>query len=111
MFLRVCLSSFIFLALSMTAFDASAAEEYTITIKDHMFSPESLTIPAGEKVKLLIVNEDPTPEEFESYELSREKIIQGNSTGIVFVGPLKPGTYSYFGEFNMDTAKGKIVAE
>ncbi len=90
---------------------ARAADEYEIKIKDHRFIPETLEIPAGEKVKLLIINEDPTPEEFESYELNREKIIRGGKTGIVFVGPLEPGTYPFFGEFNMDTAQGQIIAK
>ena len=99
------------LTLSMTTTGALAAEEYTITIKDHMFNPEITEIPAGQKVKLIIVNDDDTPEEFESHDLKREKIIRGNSKGIVFVGPLDAGTYDYFGEFNMDTAKGQIVAK
>jgi hypothetical protein len=90
---------------------AKAEGEYTLTIKDHKFIPETLEIPGGQKVKLTIINEDPTPEEFESYELNREKIIPGNSKGIVFVGPLDAGTYPFFGEFNMDTAKGQIVAK
>jgi hypothetical protein len=97
--------------LCMDTAPARAADEYTLTIKDHKFVPETLEIPAGQKVKISIVNEDPTPEEFESYELNREKIIQGNSKSIVFVGPLDPGTYPFFGEFHMDTAKGQIVAQ
>ena len=88
-----------------------AADEFKLTIKDHRFQPETLEIPAGRKVKITIANEDATPEEFESYELNREKVIKGNSTGIVFVGPLDPGTYPFFGEFNMSTAKGRIVAK
>lgn len=90
---------------------ALAADEYILTIKDHKFIPETLEIPAHEKVKIKIVNEDPTPEEFESYELNREKIIRGNSKGIVFIGPLEPGAYPFFGEFNMDTAQGQVVAK
>jgi hypothetical protein len=90
---------------------ARAAEEFTLKIKDHHFIPETLEIPAGEKVKIIILYEDSTPEEFESYELNREKIIGGNSKGIVFVGPLEAGTYPFFGEFNMDTAKGQIIAK
>ncbi len=87
------------------------AEEYTLTIKNHRFVPDQLEIPAGQKVKIQIVNEDPTPEEFESHELNREKIIKGGSAGVVFVGPLEPGMYPFFGEFNMDTAKGRIVVK
>ncbi len=90
---------------------AKAADEFTLIIKDHKFVPETLEIPAGEKVKIVIDNQDTTPEEFESYELNREKIIPGNSKGIVFVGPLEPGSYPFFGEFNMDTAKGVILVK
>ncbi len=100
----------VFVALVMVPGFAAAAD-YTLTIKDHKFSPEALEIPAGQKVKITIHNQDPTPEEFESHELNREKIIGGNSKGVVFVGPLEPGSYPYFGEFNMDTAKGTIVAK
>ncbi|HBR69139.1 MAG TPA: cupredoxin domain-containing protein [Rhodospirillaceae bacterium] len=95
----------------MLAGIAQAAEEFTIRIKDHKFIPETTEVPSGEKVKLVIVNEDPSPEEFESYELNREKIIKGGSKGIVFIGPLEPGEYPFFGEFNMDSAKGKIIAK
>ncbi|MCH8348449.1 MAG: cupredoxin domain-containing protein [Proteobacteria bacterium] len=70
-----------------------------------------LYVPAGVKIKLIVINQDPTPEEFESFELNREKIIGGGRTAIIYIGPLKPGEYPFFGEFNMDTALGKIIAE
>lgn len=104
-----------FIALSVAtalyAVTAFAAEEFTLIIKEHRFQPEVLEVPAGKKIKLIVKNEDPTPEEFESHELQREKIIKGNSRGIVIVGPLEPGEYPFFGEFNMDTAQGKLVAK
>lgn len=84
---------------------------FELLIKDNKFNPATLEVPAGVKIKLLVKNQDPTPEEFESYELNREKIIPGNSEAIVYIGPLKPGEYGFFGEFNMDTAQGKIVAK
>ncbi len=90
---------------------AHAAEEFTLTIKDHTFIPETLEVPANQKVKLVIINNDPSAEEFESYDLHREKIVQGHSQITVFVGPLKAGSYAYFGEFHQDTAKGTIVAK
>ncbi len=80
-----------------------------LEIKNHLFYPSELVIPANTKVKLLIYNRDPSPEEFESYELNREKIIMGNSKGIVFIGPLSAGEYPFFGEFNMKTALGKVI--
>lgn len=84
---------------------------FEIVIKDHKFNPATLEIPAGQKVKLLIKNQDATPEEFESHELNREKVIGGNSEGVVFVGPLDAGEYPFFGEFNPKTAQGKIIAK
>jgi plastocyanin len=95
------------------AFAAAAADppEFTLTIKDHKFEPAELTVPAGQKVKLKVVNADATPEEFESHELKREKVIPGNTTATIFVGPLKPGEYPFFGEFNPKTAQGKLIVK
>ncbi len=84
--------------------------EFTVVIKDHRFTPAELIVPAGQKIRLVVENQDPTPEEFESYQLNREKIVPGNGRIVVFVGPLKPGKYEFFGEFNMATARGWLVA-
>ena len=89
----------------------SAAPEFTIKIKNHLFFTAELTVPANTKVKLRIFNQDATAEEFESYELNREKVIMGNNQTVIFIGPLKPGVYPYFGEFNPKTAQGKILAQ
>lgn len=83
----------------------------TLTISNHQFSPNVLEVPAGAKIKLVVKNLDPTPEEFESYDLNREKVVPGGGEIIVLIGPLKPGTYAFFGEFHKDTAKGQIVAK
>jgi len=85
--------------------------EIEIEIREHLFYPSEIIVPAGQKVKLIIYNRDATPEEFESYELNREKVIMGSGRGIVFIGPLKTGIYPFFGEFNLKTAQGKIVVE
>lgn len=89
----------------------AAEPEVTVTIKDHRFMPEEVGVPAGVRLKLIVRNEDPTPEEFESYELNREKIVAGNGQITVYVGPLKAGTYPFFGEFNPKTAQGRVVAK
>lgn len=82
-----------------------------IQIKEHLFYPAEVTVPANAKVKLLVNNLDPTPEEFESYQLNREKVVGGNSKVVIFIGPLPPGEYPFFGEFNPKTAQGKVVAK
>ena len=84
---------------------------YELRIKDHTFTPDELHVPAGEKIKLIVHNDDPTSEEFESDDFRREKIIAGNSKATIYVGPLEPGKYHFFGEFNLDKANGYLYAE
>jgi plastocyanin domain-containing protein len=88
----------------------AADPEFQLIIKDHRFTPTELVVPAGQKVRLIVENQDPTPEEFESYDFNREKIVPANGRIVVFVGPLKPGKYEFFGEFNQATARGWLVA-
>lgn len=95
------------LLLTQTCLAATPVVE--LRIKDHLFFPETLEIPADTKIKLLVINEDPTPEEFESYELNREKVIPGNRKAVIFIGPLPAGEYPFFGEFYPKTAQGKVV--
>jgi hypothetical protein len=92
------------IALAQTA-DAS------LVIRNHRFEPSELNIPAGKKVRIQISNEDATPEEFESHELNREKVVPANGKVVIYVGPVAPGRYPFFGEFNPTTASGTIIAE
>lgn len=89
----------------------AGAPVFEIQIKDHLFLPSTIEIPSDTKVKLLVKNLDPTAEEFESYELNREKVIAGNSKAVIFLGPLAPGEYPFFGEFFPKTAQGKIIVK
>jgi plastocyanin len=82
-----------------------------VIIRNHLFYPSTVTIPANTKIKLLVVNEDATAEEFESYELNREKVIAGKQKAVIFIGPLRAGSYPFFGEFHPNTAQGMVVAE
>ena len=90
---------------------SARAQEYVLTIKDHRFTPTELKVPANKRVQITVVNDDPTPEEFESHEMKVEKVIPGKSKAVVRVGPLKPGRYPFVGEFHEATAKGTLVAE
>ncbi len=98
-------------AVTATTAVAAPAGPITIRIKDNKFVPAELDVPANTKFELLVVNEDPTPEEFESHELNREKIVTGNGQITVSIGPLKPGRYPFFGEFHMATAQGALIAK
>lgn len=103
----------LFVSACMFANGGAIAEtpEYTIEIRDHLFFPMRLSIPRNQKVKLTVINRDSTPEEFESYELNREKVIMGGRQSILFVGPLPAGEYPFFGEYHPKTALGTIVVE
>lgn len=101
----------IVVALAAPAALSAGETPYVLTIKDHVFSPAVLEVPAGQEFEILVRNEDATPEEFESIELDREKIVSGGAEIRVRIDPLKPGKYDYYGEFHMETAFGQIVAK
>lgn len=104
------LVSFVFAGVLMSS--ASAAEpELLLTIKNHRFEPSELRVPAGQRVKLIVHNQDSTPEEFESHDLNREKVIPPGVKASIFIGPLKVGRYNFTGEYNEATAKGVVIAE
>lgn len=95
--------------VSMSAFAADS--EVMLVIRDHRFEPAEVRVPAGQKIKLVVHNQDNTPEEFESHELNREKVIAPGTKANIYIGPLKPGRYPFFGEFNEKTARGTVIAE
>ena len=94
-----------------TAQAAKDETTFAITIKDHIITPANIDVPADKKITLKVHNQDKTPEEFESHDLHREKIIPGGTTATILVGPLKPGVYKYFGEFNEKTAHATLTAK
>ncbi len=81
-----------------------------IVIRDHQFVPAELTVSAGQKVELQVRNEQATPAEFESSSLHREKIVAPGSAISVYVGPLSPGRYEFFDDFNPAT-RGFLVVK
>jgi hypothetical protein len=95
------------LILCMIAPALAADLEFVILIKNHQFVPAELVVPVGEKVRIVLDNQDDTPEEFESYSLNREKHIPPNSRVILYIGPLSAGRYVYQGE---DRANGGAAA-
>lgn len=94
------------LLLPLPALGADA--DYTLVINDHRFQPAEITIPSGKKIKLMIVNRDSTPEEFDSFALNREKVIVSQGSATLYIGPLEAGRYEFIGEFHASTAQGAI---
>lgn len=90
---------------------ALADPEALLVIHNNRFDPAELKVPAGQRIKLTVHNQDPTAEEFESHSLNREKIVPPGAKVVVYIGPLKPGSYDMFGDYHQATAKGLVVAE
>ena len=82
-----------------------------VELKDHVFTPSTIEVPAGQRVEILVRNRDGTAEEFDSTALKVEKVIAGGDEGVVRLHPLDPGEYPFIGEYHSDTAKGVIVAK
>ena len=99
----------ILLIVSLWSSQVLALQEFVIEIKDHLFIPSTIYIPEHQKVKLTFVNRDNTPEELDSFDLNREKVVFGNSKASIYVGPLDKGSYEFFGEFNPSSAVGKVI--
>lgn len=82
--------------------------EIHIKIQKGRFIPSEIPIAADTKVQLVIENLDDTPEEFESYDLNREVLINPLSKAAFYIGPLSPGNYQFEGEFSPQTAQGVV---
>jgi plastocyanin len=97
----------------LTAAASAHAQEVDakLSIKDHKFDPAQLSVPANTKIKLLVENLDATPEEFESADLNREKVVTGNKSITVILGPLDAGKYHFFGDFHQETAQGDLIVK
>ena len=93
------------------ALPAAAEDSFSLSIKGKVFEPNVLTVPAGQKITLTVKNLNATPSEFESSDLNREKVVTGGNAITVFIGPLRPGSYEFFDDFNADTPHGRIVAK
>ncbi len=102
-----------FLLCTLLAGSAMAGDlpTYELNIQNHRFTPEKIVIPAGRKVLLVVHNRDATPEEFESNDFNREKVILGGQKARIYVGPLDAGRYRFFGEFHADSAQGVLIVE
>ena len=100
------------LAFIFSASQANAeSKEFLVQIKNHKFEPAEIEVLANQEFKLIVENTDKTLEEFESADLKKEKLVGAGKKITIFIGPLKPGEYKFFGDFHQKTAQGKIVVK
>ena len=84
------------------------APTIAVALRDHQFVPAEIPVPAGVKVELIVHNEQTVIAEFESTSLHREQVVPAGGQIHVFVGPLDPGRYEFFDDFNIST-RGNLV--
>lgn len=99
------------LLLALAPLQAQEVPSVNLLIRAGRFVPSTLEVPANTKFRLLIKNEGPGAEEFESVELRKEKVLAPGASSFLIFQPLKPGTYKFFGDFHPDTAQGQMVAK
>ncbi|HEY5290464.1 MAG TPA: cupredoxin domain-containing protein [Caulobacteraceae bacterium] len=89
---------------------ASAPAEIRVTLKNHRFEPSTFTVPAGQKVRVTLINRDAASEEFDSHDLHVEEDVTPMGRISFNIGPLQAGQYSFMGELHSDTAQGAVTA-
>jgi hypothetical protein len=88
----------------------AALPTWTITVKDGVFEPKRLEVPAGLRIKFILKNEGPGPLEFENADLHVEKILAAGAESFVVV-KLPPGEHMFVDEFNIATGELLIIAK
>jgi cupredoxin-like protein len=99
------------LVLAAACFSAAAqqAASVSVSVKNHRFQPAQIQAPAKVPIELHVKNLDPTPMEFESVSLRVEKVVSGNSEGVIRLRPLEAGSYNFFDDFNPQTTGVLVV--
>jgi hypothetical protein len=101
-------------AAALMATVPSFADElptFSLVIRAAHFLPTTIEVPANTKFRLLIKNEGPGAEEFESIDLQKEKVLAPGASSFLIFQPMKAGTYKFFSEFHPDTAQGRFIAK
>ena len=105
-----CLTALALLAAVVPA-HAEDLPTFTLIMRAGRFVPETIEVPANTKFRLMLKNEGPGAEEFESIELRKEKVLAPGASSFLIFQPLKPGSYKFFGEFHPETAQGRFIAK
>jgi hypothetical protein len=105
---KVVFAALVFAAAGFPA-NAQQAASVSISVKNHRFQPAEIHAPAKVPIELRVKNLDPTPMEFESVSLRVEKVVAGNSEGVIRLRPLEAGSYNFFDDFNPQTTGVLVV--
>lgn len=81
-----------------------------LEMRDGVFIPDMIEVPANTRFKLEITNTGKSPVEFESTELKREKALAAGATSSIVFRTVDPGSYPVFDDFHPDS-KATLVAK
>lgn len=95
------------LAASLRAADLL---EVKLDMRDGVFLPQNIVVPAGVRIKITLRNVGKTAAEFESIALRKEKVLAPGAQSFVVLAPLRPGAYPFFDDFHLNMPPGVIVA-
>jgi hypothetical protein len=96
------------ITLSTASADDASRE---IRFADHHFTPQNLTVAAGQPLVIKVVNTSLETIEFESFKLNREKAVSPGETILVHLPALSAGSYDFYDDFHQDVPEGSIVAQ
>lgn len=106
---RLLLSGMTLLAL-IVAQPGWSMEVVRLELRDGVFIPDVLRVPAGQKIKIELYNTGTSAAEFESITLHKEKALAPGASSFVVIAPLRPGKYVFFDDFHPGESEGTIVA-
>ena len=110
--IKPALIAFVALALPGALSAAPSADPTVVlTLKNHRFEPAKVTLPAGRKIHVRLINQDGAMEEFDSSDLKVEEDVTPHGRTDFTVGPLKPGAYAFMGEAHPATAVGSFTVQ
>ena len=108
-FRAVCASAFVsFWASGAVAEDLTS---YSITLKNHHFTPAEIHVPTGKPFQIVVTNDNGAADEFEMLLPPVERAIQPGQQGVVRMRPLGPGRFPFFGEADPDSEQGAFISE
>lgn len=108
---RLVVAALSVVALAMPLAAQAEMPTFKLVAENGRFTPDTLTVPANTRFRLVVTNLNAGPEEFETSSPFKELVVAPGVTRSTIFPPLKPGVYPFFGEFHLDTAKGQFIAE
>jgi hypothetical protein len=96
---------------SVACLSAAAQQKVTlnISVKNHRFQPAEIHAPAKAPIEIHVKNLDSSSMEFESDQLHVEKVIGGNSVGVIALQPLPPGRYEFYDDYHQESTGVLVV--